>query len=133
MNAQDYRADGYGLSQQIEQGIITRAERDVVNAYIVPLIGEIPTSEQIEAEPIRSAVMALAFLLVSQRSSMATRAGAKLKQTEQSSTPTYEDVLRQNAPTCVRYLQDIAPYEVTSRKVNDICGIFFKSNYFNRK
>lgn len=133
MNAQDYRADGYGLSQQIEQGIITRAERDVVNAYIVPLIGETPTSEQVEAEPIRSAVMALAFLLVSQRSSMATRAGAKLKQTEQSTTPTYEDVLRQNAPTCVRYLQDIAPYEVMSRKVNDICGIFFKSNYFNRK
>lgn len=133
MNAQDYRADGYGLSQQIEQGIITRAERDVVKAYIVPLIGETPTSEQIEEEPMRSAIMALAFLLISQRSSMVTRAGAKIKQTEQSITPTYEDVLRQNAPTCVRYLQDISPYEVISSKVDDICGIFFKSNFFNRK
>ena len=133
MNVQDYRADGYGLSQQIDQAVITRAERDVVSAYIVPLVGETPTSEQIEEEPIRSAVMALSFLLISQRSSMITRAGAKLKQTEQSSTPTYEDVLRQNAPTCARYLQDIAPLEVISRKVNDVCGIYFKSNFFSRK
>lgn len=133
MNVQDYRADGYALSQVIDQAKITRAEKEVVNAYIVPLVGEQPTEDDMQQEPMRSAIMSCAFLLVSLRGAVATRAGAKTKMTEQSSTPTRDDILAQNAPTCARYLQDLAPLEIISRKVHDICGIYFKTNYFYTK
>lgn len=131
MNVQDYRADGYALSQAIDQAKITRAEKEVVNAYIVPLIGEQPDEEEMQQEPMRSAIMSCAFLLVSLRSAVATRAGAKTKMTAESSTPTQADILAQNAPTCARYLQDLAPLEIISRKVHDICGIYFKSQFFH--
>lgn len=133
MNVQDYRADGYALSQVIDQAKITRAEKEVIAAYIVPLIGETPSQEDIEQEPLRSAVMSCAFLLVSLRGAVVTRAGAKTKMTPESSTPTQADILAQNAPTCARYLQDLAPVAIVSDKVHDICGIYFKSNFFYTK
>ena len=133
MNVQDYRADGYALSQVIDQAKITRAEKEIIAAYIVPLIGEQPTEEDIEQEPLRSAVMSCVFLLLSLRSAVATRAGAKTKMTAESSTPTQAEILAQNAPTCARYLQDLAPFEIISNKVHDICGIYFKSNFFYTK
>ena len=68
MNASDYKAAGYALSQLIEQAIITRAENDVISAYIVPLLGHIPTNDERGAEPVKTAIMALSFLLVQQRS-----------------------------------------------------------------
>ena len=98
MNVQDYRADGYALSQVIDQAKITRAEKEVIAAYIVPLIGETPSQEDIEQEPLRSAVMSCAFLLVSLRGAVATRAGAKTKMTEQSNTPTRDDILAAKMP-----------------------------------
>lgn len=131
MNVQDYRAAGFGLSQLIDQAIITRAEKDVCAAYIVPLVGHIPTQEESEAEPLKTAIMTLSFLLVSQRSSTATRAGAKMKLSEQSNTPSYEDLLQQHAPSCVAALRqiDAACY----KKCSDICRVFFVSNYFYQR
>ena len=130
MNVSDYRAAGFGLSALIDQAIVTRAENDVCAAYIVPLIGHTPTSEERGAEPLKTAIMALSFLLVQQRSATATRAGAKMKLSEQSTSPSYDDLLRQNAPTCANALyalnSDKEPYKVCS----DICRIFFATNYF---
>lgn len=128
MNVQDYRAAGYALSQLIEQAVVTRAENDVIAAYIVPLFGHVPSKDEREAEPLKTAIMVLSFLLIQQRSSTATRAGAKLKMSEQSTTPTYDDLLRQHAPTCVNALRAIAPD--AHKKVSDICRVFFTTNYF---
>ena len=130
MNVSDYKAAGYGLSQLIDQAVVTRAENDVVAAYIVPLIGHTPTSEERAAEPLKTAIMSLAFLLVQQRSSVATRAGAKTKMSEQSNTPTYDDILRQNVPSCVNALRAIAGGKEPHRECSDICRIFFTTNYF---
>ena len=132
MNVQDYRAVGYALSTLIDQAAITRAEKDVCAAYIVPLVGRVPTQAECEAEPIKSALMALSFLLVLQRSASATRAGAKTKNTPQSGTPTFDDVLRQNAPTCVRTLCAIDKGKNPVAECSDICGIFFTSHFFGK-
>ena len=130
MIVSDYKAAGYALSQLIEQPIIDRAENDVCAAYIVPLIGRTPTQAEREAEPLKTAIMSLSFLLVQQRSTTATRAGAKSKLSAESNTPTYADIVRQNAPSCVKALQaidaDKEPYKVCS----DICGVFFRTNFF---
>ena len=132
MNVQDYRAAGYALSTLIDQAAITRAEKDVCAAYIVPLVGRTPTQAESEAEPIKSALMALSFLLVLQRSASATRAGAKTKNTPQSVSPTYDDILRQNAPTCVRALCSIDTEKNPVNECSDICGIFFTSQFFGK-
>jgi len=131
MNVADYRAAGYGLSQLIDQAAVTRAEKDVVAAYIVPLVGDVPTQEEIEAEPLKTAVMSLAFLLVQLRTIVATRAGAKTKTTAQSQTPTEDDVRRQNARSCVQALHDVAPLARPWLVCSDICGLFFGSQFFH--
>lgn len=128
MTASDYKTAGYGLSQLIDQAIITRAEKDVVSAYLVPLLGHTPTEQEKAAEPVKSAFMGLSFLLVQQRSATATRSGAKLKLAEQSTTPSYDDLLRQNAPIIVAYLNKIDADAY--KKVSDICRVFFTTNYF---
>jgi hypothetical protein len=128
MTASDYKNAGYGLSQLIDQAVITRAENDVISAYLVPLLGHVPMEGEKAVEPVKTAFMGLSFLLIQQRSITATRAGAKTKLSEQSNTPTYDDLLRQSAPTCVRYLSMID--EDAYKKVSDICRVFFTTNYF---
>lgn len=128
MNVQDYKAAGYGLSQLIDQAVVTRAENDVRTAYLLPLLGHVPTEKEEAAEPVKTALMGLSFLLIQQRSATATRAGAKTKLSEQSMSPTYDDLLRQSAPTCVRALQAIDGEAY--KKVSDICRVFFTTNYF---
>lgn len=130
MNVQDYKAAGFGLSHLIDQAVITRAENDVVNAYLVPLVGNVPTQEQRLEEPLKTAIMSLAFLLIQQRSSVATRAGAKTKLSEQSMSPTYADILRQNAPSCYEALRALNTAAEPHKVCKDICGIFFTTNYF---
>ena len=130
MNVSDYRAAGFALSSLIEQAVVTRAEKDVLAAYIVPLLGSTPTQAESEAEPLKTAIMSLSFLLVQERSAVATRAGGKTKQTPQSNTPTREELLQQNAPSCVRALQAIANGKNPVRVCSDICGVFFTTNTF---
>lgn len=130
MNVQDYRAAGYVMSNLIEQAAVTRAEKDAVAAYILPLIGHVPTQAESEAEPLKTAIMALSFLLLQQRSIAATRAGAKTKLTAQSGTPTWQDVLRENAPVCVNALRAIAGDQNPEQVCSDICGLFFRTHFF---
>ena len=96
MNVQDYRANGYNLSQYIDDATVQRAEREVTAAYLVPLVGD---EVDVTSEPEKSVLMSLAFLLIQQRSISATRAGGKTKNTPQSSTPTADDMLTQAAKT----------------------------------
>lgn len=132
MNVQDYRAAGYALSQYIEQAAVTRAESDIINAYIAPALGHAPSADELADPAVCKVLMSLTYLLILQRTAVATRAGGKEKQTTASMQPTYEDVLRQNAPACAMYLRNIAADRKALKAVHDICGIFFKSQYFNR-
>lgn len=130
MNVQDYSAAGYPLSMLIEQAIIDRAENDVCAAYILPLLGHEPSEGEKGAEPVKTAIMSLSFLLVQQRSLTATRAGAKSKLSAESNSPTYDDILRQNAPSCVRALRAITSDKKPHKVCRDICRVFFTTNYF---
>lgn len=132
MNVQDYRAAGYALSQYIDQAAVSRAEGDVVAAYIAPALGHVPTADDLADTDVQKALMALSFLAIMQRTAVATRAGGKEKQTANSLSPVYEDVLRQNAPTAAMYLRNIAVDRKALKSVRDICGIFFRSQFFNR-
>ena len=129
MNVQDYRAEGFALSMNIDQAAVTRAEKDVIANYIVPIMGD--NFDQ-ECEPVRSCILALSFLLVMERKAVATRAGGKEKLTQQSTTPTRAELLAQNAATCARHIEQVRAIDGANKnaKVHDICGIYFKSNFF---
>lgn len=126
MNVQDYRAAGFPLSQYIDEATVTRAEKQVQAAYIVPLAG---TNYDAEAEPYRGAILILAFLLIMQSQAQATRAGGKTKNTPQSQTPTQDELREQYAMQAHAALQAID--KDAPRKVSDVCRIYFSTNYFH--
>lgn len=130
MLVQDYISAGYPVSSLIAQSVIDRAEKDVTAAYIVPIVGSVPSQTELSTDPLKSALMGLSALLVQQRTISATRAGAKAKMTDQSTSPTREDVLRQSAATCAHYLRQIDTSVHVEDVVSDICGIFFRTNFF---
>lgn len=131
MTAQDYRTAGYSVALQMEQAVIDRAEGDVCAAYIVPLLG---TAYDTEDADTRAAIMCLSYLLMQERTAQVTRAGGKRKDITQSSTPTFSDLLAQNAATCALRLERLAAaagVQDWRDKVTDICRIFFKSNFLS--
>lgn len=130
MNVQDYRAAGLPLSIQIDQEVVDVAVADVMAAYITPIAGsEVDTDEDV----VKAAILYLSFLLIMQRRAVATRAGGKEKQTAQSTTPTQAELLQQYARTCDMRLQVLRNSDIAvdaDADVRDICGIYFKTNYF---
>ena len=130
MNTQDYRAAGYPLSNLIDQAAITRAEGDVRNAYLVPIVGQTAAEDNTNSV-IRDAVMGLAFLLIAQRQTAATRVGGKQKDTPESRTPSLSEINAEHAAVCHALLQNVRalPNANAKAKVTDVCRIYFKSNF----
>ena len=79
MTAQDFIANGYKVSLQISQGEIDRAVTDVTAAYVDKVTTYNTTAMA------KAAIMQLAFILLCQRNTFATRAGGKMKLSPQLS------------------------------------------------
>lgn len=127
MTKEEYKSEGFKMSLVIEQPEIDRAEADVIDAYIRPIVGD---AEVVGA--VRIAVMNLAFLRLTQTNISATRAGAKVKLTTQSNAPSAWDVIAEQSKTCHYSLEQLRQLEGANKsaEVTDICSIYFKSNYF---
>lgn len=129
MTPQEYQEQGYKLSANISQTQIDQAEEDIKAAYIVPSIGGDLADEMTDEQ--RNAVMALAFLRLSQNNMTVTRSGAKAKNVAESSSVWLEQGLQEQARRChfcLEVLQKQA--QQTMVQVDDICGIYFKTNFF---
>lgn len=122
-----YKKHGFEVSNLISQAAIDRAERDVREAYITPIVGEV------EDEVVERAIGTLAFLLILQRSIVATRAGAKIKSTQTSQSPEAWDIIAQEALASHMALEVLRkqPYAKKDAEVLDICKIYFKSNFIS--
>ena len=101
MTKEWYRQNGYELSTLIDDATITRAERDVTDAYITPIVGAATVDETI----VNRVVGNLAFLLILQRTIFATRAGAKTKTGYNSQDADAWAKLQQEATACDLALQ----------------------------
>lgn len=130
MEASEYRNKGYRLSLQASQGEIDRAEADVQAAYLDRIYAgwDRPTAL------IKDAWMQLAFILLLQRSAVATRSGGKVKTSPDSVTgyPTQEDF--DNADRLLRLMQETyrnngAVQGHPSKIVDDICGIYYRNQF----
>ena len=130
MEASAYRDSGYRLSLQVSQGEINRAEADVKAAYLDRIYADYVTPPDL----IKSAMMQLAFILLLQRSAVATRSGGKVKTSPDSVSgyPSQEDM--DNADRLLRLMQETyyhfgAVQGHPSKIVDDICGIYYRNQF----
>lgn len=131
MNKDWYIQHGFKMSSQIDANEIDRAERDVLNAYISPI--ENAGSASASTETRENAIGNLAFLLLLQRSTFATRAGAKLKTGYNSQGASDWDQLQDAATSCHLALEKLRAETKAGKdaKVVDICKIYFKTNFIS--
>ena len=85
MTANDYILAGYEMSKQVSEEVITRAERDVMEAYVIPILGAEATIEENKCD-----VMALAFCLLLRRNVVKTRFGSEIKNNQYGTVLQYE-------------------------------------------
>ena len=124
MTAQDFIANGYKVSLQIQQGEIDRAVADVTAAYVDKVTTDNTTTTA------RAAIMQLAFILLCQRNTFATRAGGKLKLSPQlSDNAQARQTDYDNADRLLRQLQAATggiAGEI-DKMVDDICMVYMRS------
>ena len=124
MTAQDFITNGYKVSLQISQGEIDRAVADVTAAYVDKVTTANTTTTA------KDAIMQLAFILLCQRNTFATRAGGKLKLSPQlSDNAQARQTDYDNADRLLRQLQAATggiAGEI-DKMVDDICMVYMRS------
>ena len=127
MTKQWYQDNGYEMSSYVSDAAIARAERDVTDAYVTPIVGNANVSKEIKERAIGN----LAFLLILQRSIFATRAGAKVKTGYNSMEADAWAKLQQEATSCNLQLEILKeqPGVNPDAHVTDICKIYFSTNF----
>ena len=124
MTAQEFISNGYKVSLQIQQAEIDRAVNDVTAAYVSKVTSDTTTAVA------KAAIMQLAFILLCQRNTFATRAGGKLKLSPQlSENAQARQTDYDNADRLLRQLQS-APGGIAGKidkMVDDICMIYMRS------
>lgn len=127
MTAQEYNAKGFAVSLHIDQSIIDRAEKDIREAYINPIVGSQASGVEVE-----DAIANLVFFLMTQRNIFVTRSGAKDKMVANSRSVEMWDTLQEQAHTCAMKLEALKqlPNANKDAVVSDICRLYFKTNFF---
>lgn len=124
MTAQEFIANGYKVSLQIQQGEIDRAVADVTAAYVDKVTTDNTTTTA------KAAIMQLAFILLCQRNTFVTRAGGKLKLSPQlSDNAQARQTDYDNADRLLRQLQAATggiAGEI-DKMVDDICMVYMRS------
>lgn len=126
MNATDFIAAGYKVSNLIQQPEIDRACKDAREAYVAKVTDA-------DDDDTKAAVMAVAFILLCARNTFATRSGGKTKVAPSLSTAgnlTESDYA--NADRLLRKLQakEGAAQGDLAAIVDDIAQIYFRNVFF---
>lgn len=126
MTPQDYANKGFPISLHIDQAVINRAEADVREAYVTPIVGTQT------GDAVADATANLAFMLMAQRNVFVTRAGAKEKTNANSRAAEAWETLQEMAHTCAMKIDALRnlPGANKTAEVHDICRIYFKTNFF---
>ena len=126
MTKEWYISHGYRCSVNIEQAAIDRAERDVMAAYVSPLI---PTATGAE-EGLQPLIADIAFLLILQRSLVVTRKGTKVKTDAQSVNESVEAAQAEQAKMAALALGQLQELSTNGGQVTDICELKYKTKFF---
>ena len=133
ITAQQFIDNGFRVSQQLPQAELDRAAMDAFLCYVgkVSRITVTPNGQILHTPEQGEAAMQIAYILLLQRSAVATRAGGKLKLSPSLSDagyPSQQDY--SNADRLLRRLQEIGPVPVAgdvSKLVDDIAGIYYRN------
>lgn len=130
MTKEWYKTHGYNLSINIDQLAIDRAERDVMAAYVRPILHDADPECD---EEVAHCVADLAILLLMQRNISITRSGAKEKTSVNSMSADGWRILEEMALTANMSLKRLRQMEgaVADAKVTDICKFKFTTNYIH--
>lgn len=124
MTAQDFIDNGFRVSAQIPQAEIDRAVNDVTAAYVAKV------TTDTTSDAAKAAIMQLAFILLCQRNTSATRAGGKLKLSPQlSDNAQAKQTDFDNADRLLRQLQAATGGIAgkVDKIVDDICMVYMRS------
>lgn len=128
MDATTMKNAGYRISLQVSDEEVDLAASDVETAYVKRIYDyDRPSGAELNA------IMCLAYILILQRHSVATRAGGKTKTSPSLSTdsgPTQQDFAK--ADMLLRKVQQVheeAAQGLPSTLVDDICGIYYRTNF----
>lgn len=140
MTKSEYIEAGYRLSLQVDERLLRRAETAVVAAYAERIGG---TYYDENCSEWRACVMACAFVWVMQHSAIATKAGAKSVQLTSAESVSDYEVLRQAAMDAAVSVADFRAKVASdyaeqgdearpdgSGQVQDVCRIYFETNFF---
>ena len=130
--AQQFIDNGFHVSLQIPQAELDRAVRDAFMCYVgkVSTISVEPDGKIVHTREQGMAAMQIAFILLCQRNTFATRAGGKLKLSPQlSDNAQARQTDYDNADRLLRQLQ-AAPGGIAGeidKMVDDICMLYMRS------
>ena len=130
MTPAEYQSAGFLLSSLINQKIIDRAENDIINAYILPICPNLPSTSDL----YKKAVMTLSFMLMCKRANVfMTRSGSKEKENQFSKDSDGWNNLQNLATDCHFIIEQLKSSEGANEKPKfiDICGIYFKTNFYH--
>lgn len=128
MTKEWYKQQGYHVGLEGTQEMIDRAEREVKVAYIEPIL----PSADFSKDEVKQCLADLAFMRLLQLTIFVTRSGAKEKQGSNSVNASADAKFYEQgmvAASAVDTLRAMSGANATA-KVDDICHIFFKSNFF---
>lgn len=128
MTKEWYKSQGYHIGLEGTQEMIDRAEREVKAAYIAPIL----PSADFENADVKQCLADLAYMRMLQLTLFVTRSGAKEKFGDHSANASNDAKFYEQgmvAASAVDKLRAMEGANATA-KVNDICHIFFKNNFF---
>lgn len=120
---------GYRVSVNTDQALIDRAEREVYEAYIAPIL----PSSTMDDEEVASALMELAYVrMCAISNAVVTKSGAKEKTSASSVSADYESIAAVHRPVCKMRINALRllPGATKDAKVNDILKLYYKTNFF---
>ena len=125
---QDIINDGWRMSANINEALISRCCDEVKRAYLIPLFTEQEIADAATTSTIAHAWNALTFLRTLQDNAFSTRTGAEQKNFEQG-THVYrlDDVKK----ACARYVDELRETSTKNGNIKDICDIYFYTQFFN--
>ncbi|HAT81200.1 MAG TPA: hypothetical protein DCS17_07395 [Flavobacterium sp.] len=118
MTVPEYISSGYPISGQVSDAIVERAETDVMNCYVKPIVGVDATVEDYIEE-----VMALSYCLLLRRSILKTRFGSEQKKSQNGER--FEDsiILRQITSICMPAILSLETKSLIDVPYNDVSDI----------
>lgn len=120
---------GYRVSVNTDQALIDRAEREVYEAYIAPIL----PSSTMDDDEVAAALMELAYVRMCASNAVVTKSGAKEKTSASSVSADYESISAVHRPVCKMRINALRllPGATKDAKVNDILKLYYKTNFFS--